>query len=74
MFNREQQREWRQRLKRGEIQLPELDWAICARGGTEAQAKAHRRRGEYPCPACKRAETRADTERKRARRAKAHAS
>lgn len=64
----EQQRIWRERLKRGEIRLPELDWAICARGGTEAQARAHRRRGEKPCPACLRAETQAGSRRKAARR------
>lgn len=46
------QRGYRERLKNGEIQLPPLDWAICARGGSEAQAMAHYRRGEKPCEAC----------------------
>ena len=42
-----------------------LDWVSC---GTEAQAAAHRRRGEKPCAACKAAESRARTERKRRQR------
>jgi hypothetical protein len=61
------QKRYRERLKNGEIQLPELDWAICERGGSEAQAMAHRRRGEKPCTCCQRAETRASAERKRRR-------
>lgn len=65
---RENHRRWRERVKRGEIQLPELDWAICARGGSEAQAMAHRRRGEHPCAACKKAETEAHLRRRAARR------
>jgi hypothetical protein len=52
---------------RGEIPLPELDWAICVRGGSEAQAMAHRRRGEKPCPACRRAEIEAGSRRRKAR-------
>ena len=48
----EYNRQYAERLKRGEIQLPPLDWAICARGGSEAQARAHQRRGEKACPAC----------------------
>lgn len=51
----EYNRQYAERLKRGEIQLPPLDWAICARGGSAAQARAHYRRGEKPCPACLRA-------------------
>ena len=46
------------------VQTP-LDWARC---GTEAQAAAHRRRGEKPCPACRAAETRASITRKHRRR------
>lgn len=65
---RAQQRSYRERLKRGEIQLPELDWAICARGGSEAQAMGHRRRGEKPCAACKKAETQARVRRRAAKR------
>lgn len=68
MSSLECQRRWRERLKRGEIQLPQLDWAICARGGSEAQARAHRRRGEKPCPACLREETAANARRHRERR------
>lgn len=61
-------RAYRERLKNGEITLPELDWAICARGGSEAQARAHRRRGQKPCANCLAAETRACVTRQRAYR------
>jgi hypothetical protein len=42
-----------------------LDWAAC---GTEANAAAHRRRGEPPCAKCRAAETRAHMERRQAKR------
>ena len=42
-----------------------LDWARC---GTEAQAQAHRRRGQKPCPECLRAEGRARQHRRKATR------
>lgn len=58
-------REWYRRMKNGELQLSELDWAICERGGSEAQAVAHRRRGEKPCAACRKAEAYARRERYR---------
>ena len=45
-----------------------LDWARC---GTEAQAQAHRRRGQKPCPACLRAEGRANLDRRHRRKARA---
>lgn len=41
--------------------LPPLDWAKC---GTEANAAAHRRRGETPCDECRAAETRVRAVRK----------
>ncbi len=63
----ETQRAWRERLKNGEIVLPELDRAVCYRGGSAAQAKAHRRRGEKPCADCLAAETRAAATRRAAR-------
>lgn len=47
------------------VQEP-LDWALC---GTPAQAAAHRRRGQKPCPKCLEAETRYSVDRKRRRRA-----
>lgn len=65
----ERYRRWIERLKNGEIQLPELDWAICERGGSEAQARAHRRRNQTPCAACLRAETRAKRGREERKRA-----
>lgn len=43
--------------------LPELDWVVCDRGGSAAQAKAHRRRGQKPCAACLKAEARETTAR-----------
>lgn len=67
------QRDYQQRLNSGEIQLPRLDWAICARGGSDAQAKAHYRRGEKPCDNCRAAMNRAcqrRTERFQARKLK----
>lgn len=62
---------WRERLASGEITLPPLDREICARGGSESQAKAHRRRGEKPCDNCRKAESSAVVSRARARREKA---
>lgn len=50
----------------GRHQLPELDWAVCARGGSPSQYKAHRRRGQQACPGCRRAN--ADAKRARAAR------
>lgn len=63
----EYNRHYAERLKKGEIQLPPLDWAICARGGSSAQAQGHYRRGEKPCPACLRAAA-ADARDRKARR------
>jgi hypothetical protein len=61
---REYQRNYYRRAKNGEIQLPQLDWAICANGGSEAQARAHRLRGEKPCANCLKASARRKRERK----------
>lgn len=45
-----------------------FDEAICWRGGSEAQAHKHRRRGEKPCRACLQAETRATEDRENKRK------
>jgi hypothetical protein len=45
------------------VMQAELDEAICWGGGTAAQAKKHRRRGEKPCTACLAAERRAKEDR-----------
>jgi hypothetical protein len=42
-----------------------FDQAVCWRGGSEAQAKRHIRRGETPCRACQDAANRASEDRTR---------
>lgn len=56
-----------------EVKVP-LSWgnhfdeAICWRGGSEAQAQRHKRRGEDPCTNCSRAAAQAKEDREREKR------